>query len=272
MSKFKVGDKVRILDGSDIKGYSGGWVDDMEKHIGKICTIERILIDGSIGYRMKEIGYMWDERGLELAEDKPKHKFKVGDKVIAKKDNGHRVTTNGWRGIVTYVGDHYFTAKGPGGTFDVLKYDGFDLANDQKIVITHDGKTTTAKLFENKKCIKTAKAKCSPSDEFDFNVGASIAFERLTGQILGKVENTLFDWDGFKAGNFNVIVNCDSIDRFLEECEAHEINWGLRKATEFNPIQGIMDFDSTNECELEVVEGELVYSFKPEIKESTVTL
>ena len=36
-------------------------------------------------------------------------------------------------------------------------------------------------------------------------------------------------------------------------------------------FQEMMGFDSTNECELEVVEGDLVYSFKPEIKESTVT-
>ena len=29
MSKFKVGDKVRILDGSNIENYAGGWTKKM---------------------------------------------------------------------------------------------------------------------------------------------------------------------------------------------------------------------------------------------------
>lgn len=51
---------------------------------------------------------------------------------------------------------------------------------EQKIVITTDGKTTTAKLYDGKKIIETAEAKCSPSDKFDFAIGAKLAFERLT--------------------------------------------------------------------------------------------
>lgn len=50
---------------------------------------------------------------------------------------------------------------------------------DEKIVITTDGKTTLARLYENGKVTKTAEAKCSPSDKFDFAVGAKLAFERL---------------------------------------------------------------------------------------------
>lgn len=37
MSKFKVGDKVRILDGSKINNYFGGWVDGMKKHVSKFA-------------------------------------------------------------------------------------------------------------------------------------------------------------------------------------------------------------------------------------------
>ena len=51
---------------------------------------------------------------------------------------------------------------------------------EQKIVITTDGKTTTAKLYDGKKIIETAEAKCSPSDKFDFAIGAKLAVERLT--------------------------------------------------------------------------------------------
>lgn len=50
----------------------------------------------------------------------------------------------------------------------------------QKIIITSDGKTTTALLVDGKKTVKTAQAVCSDSDTFDFTTGAKIAFERLT--------------------------------------------------------------------------------------------
>lgn len=51
-----------------------------------------------------------------------------------------------------------------------------------KIVITTDGKTTTAKLYDGRKTIREAKAVCSDSDTFDFNIGAGIALARLTGR------------------------------------------------------------------------------------------
>lgn len=49
-----------------------------------------------------------------------------------------------------------------------------------KIVITTDGKTTTAKMFDGKKLLKAAMSKCSPKDTFDFAIGAKIALERVT--------------------------------------------------------------------------------------------
>ena len=33
MAKFKIGDKVRVLDGSKIDDYTGGWVYLMEKNV-----------------------------------------------------------------------------------------------------------------------------------------------------------------------------------------------------------------------------------------------
>jgi hypothetical protein len=52
------------------------------------------------------------------------------------------------------------------------------LDNTDKIVITHDGKTTKATLYHgDTKTVATAK--CSPEDTFDFNVGAKLAMERL---------------------------------------------------------------------------------------------
>lgn len=52
----------------------------------------------------------------------------------------------------------------------------------QKIIITSDGKTTTARLVDGKKTLKTAQAVCADSDTFDFTTGAKIAFERITAE------------------------------------------------------------------------------------------
>lgn len=52
---------------------------------------------------------------------------------------------------------------------------------NKKIVITTDGVETIARFYDGKKVIKSATAKCSPDDTFDFNIGAKIAFERLIG-------------------------------------------------------------------------------------------
>ncbi len=49
----------------------------------------------------------------------------------------------------------------------------------EKIVITTDGKTTTATLYENDTKVKSASTKCSPDDKFDFAIGAKIAMDRL---------------------------------------------------------------------------------------------
>lgn len=113
-------------------------------------------------------------------------KFKVGDKIIAKKNAPYSITTNGWIGIVTEVtGDGLITAISKSDCryhFRYLQEKYFDLVSESKIVITTDGvKTVTAKLYEGKKVIKTTEAKCSPEDKFDFGIGAALTVERLLG-------------------------------------------------------------------------------------------
>ena len=72
-----------------------------------------------------------------------------------------------------------------------------------KIVITTDGKTTTAKMYERKKVLKTAKSQCSPEDTFDFAVGAKLALERVT-----KKEPK------FKIGQFVRVIKNDTCQFF----------------------------------------------------------
>lgn len=68
----------------------------------------------------------------------------------------------------------------------------------EKILITTDGTTTTAKLFDGKDVVKTATAKCNPDDKFDFKTGAKIAFDRLVEPEKPK----------FKIGDFVKIKSC----------------------------------------------------------------
>lgn len=60
---------------------------------------------------------------------------------------------------------------------------------NEKIVITTDGVTTTAKKYDGKKLIKEAKAVCSKDDTFNFDVGAKLAMERLMAEDKPKYYN-----------------------------------------------------------------------------------
>lgn len=68
VTKFNIGDHVKILDGNKIENYFGGWAPMMNRFIGKIDTIHSITItsDG-IQYGLEETPYVFDERGLETA-------------------------------------------------------------------------------------------------------------------------------------------------------------------------------------------------------------
>lgn len=55
---------------------------------------------------------------------------------------------------------------------------------NKKIVITTDGKTTLARLYNGKEVIESAEAKLSKNDEFDFMTGAKLAMERLNTAVI----------------------------------------------------------------------------------------
>lgn len=67
--KFNIGDKVKILDRNTADDYFGSWAHCMDMLIGKIATIDGIIIrDCGIGYHMKEVDFIFDERYLEKCE------------------------------------------------------------------------------------------------------------------------------------------------------------------------------------------------------------
>ena len=206
MAKFKVGDKVEILDGSKIKNYTGGFSLFMSDYIGDIMEIAEIntMYEGRTAYRMTETEYRWDERGLKLVTD-----------------------------------------------------------NNKKIVITTDGKTTIAKLYDGKNVVKTAEAKCCSTDKFDFNTGALIAFGRLTDSEL-KFEEGL-DWKAFNAGKVAVKVTKDNFKSFITEAKNHGLKF--KNNEDFNPFECDVDFlvrfmSTMMSDKLDVKDNELYIMYK----------
>ena len=154
MAKFKIGDKVEILDGSKIPNYTGGFNCQMSEYIGEIHTILGIkgFDNKRYGYFLDNTAYVYDERGLKLVTD-----------------------------------------------------------HNEKIVITTDGKTTTATKYDGKAVTKTTTAKCNPDDKFHFDIGAKIAFDRLMADTIG------FDWDAFKRYEIVVKVTKNNWRDFVDE-------------------------------------------------------
>lgn len=76
MAKFKIGDRVKILDGKNIELYTGGWnYLDMKDFIGEVGEITKVvtgLYGGRVAYSLKDMPFNWDERGLELYKEEEK--------------------------------------------------------------------------------------------------------------------------------------------------------------------------------------------------------
>lgn len=153
---------------------------------------------------------------LELVE---KQRPGIGDRIKMVKDRCG--AKKGMTGKIVYITgnplpygvefeEKLFGGHGCAGTCKYgyghwLSEDDFEVITEnnlasKKIVITHDGKTTLARLYEDDKVIKSATAKCSPDDTFDFATGAKLAFERLTGEK--KEEPPKFDKSMLTNGRF----------------------------------------------------------------------
>lgn len=166
-------------------------------------------------------------------------KFKVGDKVKIVGATGYRAKYNGNIEVIRYINPNHDNQKahyGIEGSFWIFYETELEPAKPvrQSIHIYHDGKTTTARLCEGKEVVKTATAICHPDDEFDFEIGAELAFGRLFGK-----EPTVkpsIDWDAFKQGK--LAVHCDTEEKataFLKECEREGLKWaGGEKATAYS--------------------------------------
>lgn len=88
MSKFKVGDRVRILDGRKNPNIHPKWVDGMDELIGEIRTVKSI--DRAGNYSLEGISYFFGKEWLASADDFTKAdlkefdivEFRDGEKVL----------------------------------------------------------------------------------------------------------------------------------------------------------------------------------------------
>lgn len=202
-NKFRVGDRVRRIN-VDNNYLDGRGV----FHVGDEGIVKDIRCDGwvdvNVGGRQFDNN---DPANLELVEPQ----FKIGDEVIGneKADVRYGVTKTGWRGVVvkTCNDGKQIEVKGPGyNGKDVTTFwvdaEYFDFVGPDKIVITTDGKTTTAKRFRGKTEIKHTTARCAPDDKFDFETGAGIAVARLLGREFAAPEEKPFDKNMLTNGRF----------------------------------------------------------------------
>ena len=162
-------------------------------------------------------------------------KFKIGDKV--KTHSGRGVANIAYvQGMDTYCGETAIISnviKSCAGTRIFYELMGIPynwheslleaVKNENKIVITTDGTTTRAALYDGHKLIREAKAICSKEDAFKFETGAKIAFERLTAKPaepkpkkeLKPLNTKVFIIDGyddFKSGHIYEIKDGKIID------------------------------------------------------------
>ena len=181
--KFKIGDKVRRIN------HNNGVVNGRELVVGDIGRV--VGINGKwITIKVANTIYSGnDPKNLELVTE---HKFEVGDMVIGNDPYRYAYINKGWIGEVKKVHsngciDLYGKRVSSSDymTFTYLEPEYFDLytQKSEKIVITHDGKTTTATLYRENGSKEVATAKCSPEDTFDFNFGAKLAMERLMKKV-----------------------------------------------------------------------------------------
>ena len=92
MSKYKVGDKVKIRE--DLVGgetYGGlTTVSDMAELKGKEVTIKRTSCSGNDEYRIKELGYTWtNEMFTQSIPNKGTIKYRITDDGITYTTLGH---------------------------------------------------------------------------------------------------------------------------------------------------------------------------------------
>lgn len=224
MSKFEVGDVVRVK--CKLGGYNVG-VEDMRKYCGGTFVVkENMVLCNEDGYILKDCngehtdisGYRFATESLELYIGK----YKPGDRVIAV-DNIHQYPD----GAVGTIVDVYSADPIEGNNDYNVKFDlggrywsnVLCLAEQPVIVITCDGKTTTATLRDGKHVLKRESVSLYHKDTFDHFTGAEYALKKLFDKPLdepkfynGKVVCTKSNSKWWTVGKIYTFENGATVD------------------------------------------------------------
>ena len=177
-------------------------------------------------------------------------KYKVGDKVRVRRNlkdgleyggvycNCSMVTLGGKVGTIRRVSTDDI------GAYKLYEHDCWwsdemlEPICTEKIVVTTDGVTTTAKKYDGKNIIKEAKAVCSKDDEFNFEVGAKLAMERLMKEDKPKLYNgkvVCVDPNGISGYTKGRIYQFKDGTTCTDECVP--IFYGKHKLRNFEELQ-----------------------------------
>lgn len=214
MAKFKVGDKVRILDGSSIEKYTGYWDKKMSDYIGKTSEINYVIergYEGRTAYHLKDSPYIWDERGLQYANDFyiPPYAFiteMLKESGSISFENGSSIT------VIPKEKEKMSTSIG----FYTFEGTRIDKTNNTKIP------TITTKAYELNSPFGEGVATCDASD-YDMRQGV---LEAVANMYCGGN----FDREYRKAVKMKerdemldrTCIYCGKVFDTVEECETHE--------------------------------------------------
>jgi len=105
---------------------------------------------------------------------------------------------------------------------ETVEIDFEEQSTNSKIVITNDGKTTTATLYSNGKKAGIGTAICHDDDEFDIYTGSTLALLRLE---KSEKETEMTDWEKFVKGEVDMRVPKKYIRNFLSRSEKDSLTF-----------------------------------------------
>ena len=207
MSKYKVGDKVRIVSewGEGCLQNPDGY---MDKWLGKIMTIRGVTKNcGKLAYKMKErleenrgLGWCWNEKCIAGIANKFNvgELYKVGDESLLEVGNIIEITCVDsdrvyYKTIIAVDGGKIRDSFNTRSSFakNLIPY----AEENEKIIIIRDGQNVTARKYVNEQLVNSAVARCAPDDSFDFDIGARIAVHRLLNikEVSDDEQTNMFD-------------------------------------------------------------------------------
>lgn len=185
-SRLETGKFYRMADKSNPMTVN----EQMLNKFGKKVKIKSVTKTGK--YKIEGSIFPWvDEMFEDEGKMETKTKFKVGDKVIAKKYTPYGITTNGWNGVVVEVNasgevdwikvqgiNGHIKASGDGYTvidayFDLLE------SKSWKLIVEGTDDTTTAKFIVGKETVKEATVKRYSGDKFDERKAVEALLEKV---------------------------------------------------------------------------------------------